>query len=96
VTRWSYTRRRRSAGETRADPIDLVDAQPREQPQRQHHGEEHGEAAVEHLLAAAGEALVDHELHALPDDEHHRRGQHDRDERDRDARAIREEEPKER
>jgi hypothetical protein len=48
------------------------------------------------VLLAAREALVDHHLQALADPEHHRRGQHDRDERDRDARAVREEEPEER
>jgi hypothetical protein len=55
-----------------------------------------GERLVEQALLAAREALVDDDLEALADDQHHRRGQHDRDERDRDARAVGKQQPEKR
>jgi hypothetical protein len=83
-------------GEARPDPVDVVDAEPREHAEERDQAREQGERLVEELLLAAREALVDHQLQALADHQHHRGRQHDRHHRDRDAGAIRQQQSEKR
>jgi len=83
-------------GEPRADPVDVVDADPGDHAQRADERREGAQRPVEEPLLAAREALVDHHLQALPDHEDHGGGNGDRHAGQRDAAAIGAEQPEKR